>query len=42
MTTTYRKPIHLTEMKKQLDIAKIRAQLVNLRCWVLMSGEIID
>ena len=29
-------------MKKQLDIAKIRAQLVNLRCWELKSGDIIE
>ena len=37
-----KRPIHFTEMKKQLDIAKIRAQLVNLRCWELKSGDIID
>lgn len=42
MTKDYKKPIHLTEIKKQLDIAKIRAQLVNLRCWELKSGDIID
>ena len=37
-----KKPIYLTEMKKQLDIARIRAQLVNIRCWELKSGDIID
>lgn len=37
-----KKPIHLTEMKKQLDICKIRNQLVNLRCWELKTGDIIE
>ena len=35
------KPIHITEMRKQLDIAAIRKQLVNLKCWKLKTGDII-
>lgn len=42
MKERVKKPIHLTEMKKQLDIARIRAQLVYIRCWELKSGDIID
>lgn len=37
-----KRPIHFTEMKKRLDICKIRNQLVNLRCWELQSGDIIQ
>ncbi|MGM9724337.1 MAG: maintenance system killer protein [Prevotella sp.] len=37
-----KKPIHITEMRKQLDIAAIRAQAVNLRCWKLSTGDIIE
>lgn len=37
-----KRPIHFTEMKKRLDICKIRNQLVNLRCWELKSGDIIN
>ena len=36
------KPIHITEMRKQLDIATIRKQLVNLKCWKLKTGDIIE
>ena len=36
-----KKPIHITEMRKQLDIAAIRKQLVNLKCWKLKTGDII-
>ena len=36
------KPIHITEMRKQLDIAAIRKQLVNLKCWKLKTGDIIE
>ena len=32
-----KKPIHITEMRKQLDIAAIRKQLVNLKCWKLKT-----
>lgn len=37
-----KRPIHFTEMKKRLDICKIRNQLVNLRFWELQSGDIIQ
>lgn len=36
------KPIHITEMRRQLDIAAIRSQRVNLRCWKLSTGEILE
>lgn len=36
------KPIHITEMRRQLDIAAIRKQLVNLKCWKLKTGDIIE
>lgn len=36
------KPIHKSEMQKQLDIAAIRGQLVNLRCWKLSTGDILE
>lgn len=36
------KPIHRSEMQKQLDIAAIRGQLVNLRCWKLSTGDIVE
>lgn len=37
----YKKPIHRSEMQKQLDIAAIRGQTVNLRCWKLENGDIL-
>lgn len=43
MSTTKRpKPIHYTEMRKQLDIARIRGQQVKLRCWKLSTGDILE
>jgi hypothetical protein len=36
------KPIHYTEMRKELDIARIRRQTVNIRCWKLSTGEILE
>lgn len=42
MDKKYLKPIHLTVMKKELDIARIRSQTVNLRCWEIGTGNIID
>lgn len=36
------KPIHYTEMRKQLDIARIRGQRVRLRCWKLSTGDILS
>ena len=37
-----KKPIHINEMRRQLDIAAIRSQTVNLRCWKLSTGDIIE
>lgn len=36
------KPIHINEMRKQMDIARIRGQQVNLDCWELKTGDIIN
>ena len=36
-----KKPIHITEMRKELDISAIRGQLVNIKCWKLSTGDII-
>lgn len=37
-----KKPIHITEMRKQLDVAAIYSQTVNLKCWKLSTGDIIE
>lgn len=37
-----RRTIHITDMKRELDIARIRNQSVNLRCWKLSTGDIIE
>ena len=35
-------PIHIKEMRERMDIAAIRSQTVNLRCWKLSSGDIVE
>lgn len=35
------KPIHINDMRKALDIAAIRNQTVNLKCWKISTGDIL-
>ena len=35
------KPIHYNDMRRELDVARIRRQTVNLRCWKISTGDIL-
>lgn len=37
-----KKPIHVSTMRQELNVAAVRGQTVNLRCWKLSTGDILE